>query len=96
MPNSSLTSVDVLPIYADRNSLELPPSHRLDVNFVLKSRLNRRWMVWTGEWIIGAYNLYNRAQPYRVNVVPDGNGGFKYQARGLFGFIPSIAYNFRF
>jgi CarboxypepD_reg-like domain/TonB-dependent Receptor Plug Domain len=96
MPNSALTSVDVLPIYADRNSLQLPPSHRLDANFVIKSRLNRKWMVWTGEWIIGAYNLYNRAQPYRVVVAPDGNGGYKYQARGLFGFIPSIAYNFRF
>lgn len=96
MPNSALTSVDVLPIYADRNSLQLPSAHRLDANIVIKSRLDRKWLIWTGEWIIGAYNLYNRAQPYRVVVTPDGSGGYKYQARGLFGFIPSIAYNFRF
>ena len=53
-------------------------------------------MKWVGEWQIGAYNLYNRAQPYKIKVVDDGNGGFKYQAVGLFGFIPSIAYNFKF
>lgn len=96
MPNSALTSVDALPIYADRNSLELPAAHRLDFNFVIKSRLDRKWLIWTGEWILGAYNTYNRAQPYRVDVVAAENGGYKYQARGLFGFIPSIAYNFRF
>lgn len=96
MPNSALTSVDVLPIYSDRNALQLPAAHRLDMNFVIKSRLDRKWMIWVGEWQIGAYNVYNRAQPYRVDVVSDGAGGFKYQARGLFGFIPSIAYNFRF
>ena len=26
----------------------------------------------------------------------DGNGGFKYVQPGLFGFIPSVAYNFEF
>jgi hypothetical protein len=44
---------------------------------------------------MGAYNFYNRAQPYQISIVGDGNG-FKYVARGLFGFIPSIAYNFSF
>jgi hypothetical protein len=96
MPNSSLTSVDVLPIYADKNSIQLPSAHRLDVNFVFKSRDDRKWMIWQGEWSIGAYNLYNRAQPYKIEVAEDGNGGFKYQAKGLFGFIPSVAYNFKF
>ncbi|MBI3510450.1 MAG: TonB-dependent receptor [Bacteroidetes bacterium] len=96
MPDATLTHVNILPIYSDKNAIELPPSHRLDVNLVIKSRLNRKWMKWTGEWQIGGYNVYNRAQPYKINIVADGNGGYKYQAVGLFGFIPSIAYNFRF
>lgn len=96
MPDASLSQVNVLPIYSDKNAVQLPPAHRLDINFVIKSRLDRKWMRWTGEWQIGAYNVYNRAQPYKINIVSDGNGGFKYQAVGLFGFIPSIAYNFKF
>ncbi len=96
MPDASLTQVNVLPIYSDKNAIQLPAAHRLDINFVLKSRLDRKWMRWTGEWQIGAYNVYNRAQPYKIKVVDDGNGGYKYQAVGLFGFIPSIAYNFKF
>ncbi|HEU4716194.1 MAG TPA: carboxypeptidase-like regulatory domain-containing protein [Bacteroidia bacterium] len=96
MPDATLTSVNVLPIYTDKNAIVLPPAHRLDINFVLKSRLNRKWMKWTGEWQFGAYNVYNRAQPYKIKIVPTDNGTYKYEAVGLFGFIPSIAYNFRF
>lgn len=96
MPDASLSTINILPVYTDKNAIQLPPAHRLDINFVLKSRLDRKWMRWTGEWQIGAYNLYNRAQPYKIKVVEDGNGGYKYQAVGLFGFIPSIAYNFKF
>jgi hypothetical protein len=96
MPDASLSQVNILPVYSDKNAIQLPPAHRLDINFVLKSRLDRKWMRWTGEWQIGAYNVYNRAQPYKIKVVEDGNGGYKYQAVGLFGFIPSIAYNFKF
>lgn len=98
MPNSTLTNVDVLPIYGDRNSTELPPAHRLDLSFILKSRPkgSRKWLKWEGEWSAGAYNVYNRAQPYRIEVQQDANGTLKYVAKGLFGTIPFIAYNFRF
>ncbi len=96
MPNSSLTQIDLLPIYAEKNSVVLPSSHRLDVSVILKSKLKRKWMKWVGEWHLGAYNFYNRAQPYRVEVAGNEDGTFKYQAKGLFGFIPFVAYNFKF
>lgn len=96
MPNSSLTNVDMLLIYADRNSAQLPPSHRLDISFILKSKSNRKHLKWDGEWRIGAYNLYNRAQPFRVDVETNPDGSAKYVAHGLFGFIPFAAYNFKF
>ncbi|MGQ0827280.1 MAG: TonB-dependent receptor [Bacteroidota bacterium] len=95
MPNSSLTHIDLLPVYADKNSQQLPASHRLDISIILKSRLGRKLMKWSGEWHAGAYNVYNRAQPYRVEVVRKNDGNFKYQAKGLFGFIPFVAYNFK-
>lgn len=93
MPNASLTGIDWIPVYTKRNAVSMSPSHRLDINLVWKSKETRRFK---GEWHFGAYNLYNRATPWRIEVVPDENGGFKYIQPGLFGFIPSIAYNFEF
>ncbi len=92
MPNASLTQVELIPIYGDRNGTPLGSSHRLDINFILKPRGKRRF---GGEWHIGAYNFYNRAAPFRVGI--ENNGvTYEYVQQGLFGFIPSIAYNFNF
>jgi hypothetical protein len=98
MPNSSTTNVNTLPIYGERNGTVLPAAHRMDISFIIKSRekANRKWMKWQGEWSFGAYNLYNRAQPYRVEVQSNDDGSLKYVSRGLFGFIPFISYNFRY
>lgn len=92
MPDASLTAVEVVPIYAERNSVSMSASHRLDVNFVRKSIKDKKYR---GEWHFGAYNLYNRATPYRIDVTLTENG-YEYTQPGLFGFIPSVAYNFKF
>lgn len=94
MPNSALTGVDILNVYTPKNAIQLPASHRMDINFIFKTKKRKYWV--DGEWHIGAYNLYNRAQPYRIQVVANPDGTYKYQAVGLFGFIPSVAYNFKF
>ncbi len=91
--NSGYSGIDVLPIYTSRNSIKLPNSHRLDVNLIIKNKPTRRW---AGEWHLGAYNAYNRSQPYRIDLRKDKNGNYQYYTQGLFGFIPSIAYNFKF
>ncbi len=95
VPNSSTTGVNILPVFADKNSYEMPPAHRLDISFIFKTRPNRRFLKYTGEWHFGFYNFYNRAQPQRIEIVGDGNGGYKYQAVGIFGTIPFFAYNFK-
>lgn len=97
-PNSSQTNINTLPIYGDRNSTVLPSAHRLDISLTFKSKAvsNRRWLKWQGEWSIGAYNFYNRAQPYRIELESNPDGSVKYVSKGLFGFIPFVAYNFRF
>ena len=101
MPNPTLTGIDIIPTYTDKNAVQMSASHRLDLNFILKGRTHRWWgdkkkKKFIGEWHFGCYNLYNYAQPYRVNIVPTETGGYKYEQPGLFGFIPSIAYNFKF
>ncbi len=73
MPNASLTEVEIIPIYGDRNGTQLGSSHRLDISFILRPRGNRRF---GGEWHIGAYNFYNRAAPFRVDVKNNGVGYF--------------------
>ena len=92
MPNASFTGVQLIPIYTQRNEVELSPAHRLDINFVLRNKPHKKFR---SEWHFGAYNFYNRASPYRV--VVDFNGlNYRYAQQGLFGFIPSVAWNFKF
>ncbi len=92
MPNSSFTGIETIPIYTKRNAVVMAPSHRLDINLILKSRVGERF---TGEWHFGVYNFYNRATPFRVNI-QQTQFGMRYVQPGLFGLIPSIAYNFKF
>jgi hypothetical protein len=93
VPNAALTGVEVIPLYTERNAISLNSSHRLDINWVIKNKKERRFKY---EWHIGGYNVYNRATPFTTRIVPTENGGYKYEQPGLFGFIPSVAFNFNF
>lgn len=93
VPSGNLNDVVTLPIYSKRNSVVLAPSHRLDVNMVIKSKPEKKF---ASEWHIGAYNVYNQTQPYRIRIDKNNNGTLSYNQVGLFGFIPSIAYNIKF
>ncbi len=92
-PGASYSEILIQCLYGSRNSLVLSPSHRLDVNLVIKSNPDKKWK---GEWHIGAYNVYNRAQIYRVQMQEGPKGNIIYNQLGLFGFIPSLTYNFKF
>jgi outer membrane cobalamin receptor len=92
--------------YGERNSYRMAPYHRLDLSISLIKK--KRW----GErrWIFGVYNLYNRRNPYYIDIeentryVGDYNseesGGimkqYRYQQVSLFPIIPSISYQFKF
>ncbi len=94
-PNAGLTDVEIIPIYSKRNAYRLSMSHRLDINFVIKSKPKKNPR-FSSEWHIGAYNVYNRATPFRIKLEPTADGKYEYTQPGLFGFIPSIGYNFKF
>jgi hypothetical protein len=93
VPSGNMNDVVTLPIYSKRNAVVLSPSHRLDLNMVIKSKAEKRF---ASEWHIGAYNVYNQTQPYRIRIDKNNDGSFSYNQVGLFGFIPSIAYNIKF
>jgi len=93
-PNAALTGIDIVPVYSKRNEFSMSSSHRLDINFVIRNNPKKRFR---SEWHLGAYNFYNRATPYTIRVrLDETTGQLVYEQPGLFGFIPSIAYNFKF
>ncbi len=92
MMNSSMTGIDLIPVYTTRNKVSMSPTNRLDINFIFKSKPTKKFR---GEWHVGAYNVYNSNTPYTVHLVTNESGN-SYSQRGLFGFIPSVAYNFEF
>jgi hypothetical protein len=63
------------------------------VNLVIKSKPGKRF---ESEWHIGAYNVYNQTQPFRIKSTTNTDGTITYKQVGLFGFIPSIGYRFNF
>lgn len=93
MPNGNLNQVDVLPIFGARNSLKLSDAHKLDLGMILKSNPNQKY---TWELHLGAYNVYNQTQPYRLKLIEKADGSLAYKQVGLFGFIPSMSYRFKF
>ena len=48
---------------------------------------------WYADKPFFANNFYNRASPFRVAINHNGVA-YQYVQQGLFGFIPSISYNF--
>ena len=96
VPNATLTGVDLIPIYPERNSVALQDSHRLDLSIILKGRQapGKRWF---GEWQFSVYNAYNRATPIAISLIFDEEQNrYRYEQPGLFGLLPSISYHFKF
>lgn len=93
LPVDNLSNFQSIPIYGKINSLVLAPQHRLDINLIIKNRTGSKF---NAEWHIGAYNVYNQVQPYKVTAVVQQNGSTKYYQTGLFGFMPSISYQIIF
>ncbi|MEO1626377.1 MAG: TonB-dependent receptor [Bacteroidota bacterium] len=86
--------------YADRNNFRMRAYHRLDVGIeIVKKKRN-----FTGTWVFGAYNAYNRRNPYFITVDTERtvrNGTVVESERvlkqiNLFPFIPSISYRFEY
>lgn len=90
----NMTGVDLIPLFADINSVKLSDSHRLDLAVKLFSHPDRKF-----KWTLsgGVYNTYNRATPIGIVVEEDKeSGSFKYTQPGLIGFLPFVSYGCKF
>lgn len=94
LPIAAYTAPDgqKVTIYGDRNGYRMPAYHRADVSikFVKEKKRSER------AWVIGAYNVYNRKNPFFIYQGSDMNGRPEFQQVSLFPIIPSISYQFKF
>lgn len=78
--------------YDGRNNFRMASYHRLDLSLSFKKET--RW----GErrWTVGAYNAYNRMNPFFLAIDTDKNGDRKVMQYSLFPIIPGISYDLNF
>lgn len=93
IPTTTLTGVQLVPVYAPVNSVKLADTHRLDLGIKYFSSPARKLKT---EWFVGVYNVYNRATPIGINIEPNDDGSYRYEQPGLFGLIPFVSYGFKF
>ncbi len=91
-------SQNYIPIsfYDGRNGFRMPSYHRLDLNASWTKP--KRWGERT--WSIGAYNSYNRKNPFFIDITTrenrQGESEKKFVQYSLFPIIPSVTYSFKF
>ncbi|MDC3153799.1 TonB-dependent receptor [Bacteroidota bacterium] len=77
--------------YGDRNSVRLPSYHRLDFGVNRHSHKKN----YKGTWSFGAYNLYNRKNPFFAYLAYQNTRRVAKQV-SLFPIIPSVSYRIQF
>lgn len=87
-PNGA--GLDLIPVFAEINSVKLSDSHRLDLGIKFFSRPGSKFQ-W--HWYAGVYNAYNRASPFGIVIKQDdADSSMSYSQPGLFGLLPFISY----
>lgn len=79
----------------DRNAYRMKDFHRLDFNL----EWSKKKKYYTRKWNVGAYNAYNRANPFAMYLSSKNvNGTYvpTYKQIAIFPIIPFISYGFKF
>jgi outer membrane cobalamin receptor len=90
--NSGLQPNNVIYVYGDRNNYKFPNYHRLDFGVNFKKFRNRYSRIFS----VGAYNVYNRLNPFYINPAYNDKGERIFEAISLFPVLPSINYKIIF
>ncbi len=78
--------------YGSRNDYRMSAYHRLDIGLTWNKE--KKWG--TRSWSLGAYNLYNRKNPFYIDDGFDNQGNKQYFQYSLFPVIPYLRYSFKF
>ncbi|MCL6219461.1 TonB-dependent receptor [Zunongwangia pacifica] len=85
-----------VPNYSLRNENRLPLYHHLDLAATLtpKPKKNKSWESY---WVFSIYNVYNRRNASSIRFTTNDDTGINEARRlSIFGFLPSVSYNFKF
>lgn len=79
-------------IYGDRNNTRTRDNHRLDIAVTFEKQKK----IFTRTWTVGIFNVYNRRNPFYVNLGFDQNGGRTLSQVSLLPIMPNISYKLSF
>lgn len=89
---SGLSPQNVIYVYGERNNYKFPNYHRLDFGVNFKKYHKRYYRIIS----IGAYNVYNRLNPFYITPAYNQSGDRVFEAVSLFPVLPSINYKIQF
>ncbi len=81
--------------FPDRNNFRMAAYHRMDLGVTFTKKKKN----YTRTWAVGAYNTYNRKNPffiYEDYEYINGNSEFKLKQASLFPIIPYVTYSIEF
>ncbi len=84
--------IDDIKYYSERNGTRMRAYHRLDLALRFVKRGNGRERIWA----LGAYNAYNRKNPFFYFFSEEENGMMVVKQASLFPIIPSLSYSYSF
>lgn len=94
-----LQNTQIYDLNQGKNQFRMPPYHRMDLSF----EFNKEKKQYIRTWVIGAYNVYNRANPFYLSIETETetiNGEIKSRRvvnqTSLFPIVPYFSYNFKF
>lgn len=89
-----------IPVYSDRNAVEMPPYHRMDISatYYFKDKVNKAGnFKWESNLNFSIFNAYNRHNPFTINFKRRTGTQETYAEKTyFFGIVPAITYNFKF
>lgn len=85
------------PVYSERNGYRLPDYHRLDLSATYEKPKNE-FKKYSSSWTLSVYNAYARKNAFSIYFRESEDDRTKTEAvkTYLFGFLPSLTYNFNF
>lgn len=89
-----------IPVYSDRNAVEMPAYHRMDVSatYYFKDKVNKKGnFKWESNLNFSVFNAYNRHNPFTINFKRRAGTQETYAEQTyFFGIVPAVTYNFKF
>lgn len=85
-----------VPNYSLRNENRMPLYHHLDVAATYTPKPDKK-KGWQSYWVFSIYNIYARKNAATISFLTNEDTGANEARRlSIFGFIPSVSYNFKF